>query len=439
MSFHGSPFTSSDGSLSLSAYSVRVYLQQRYLQALVFHHLASGLTVPLHLLAPIWNGVLSSSASANAEIHNRLHRVIRSSSQKFDHRTVMDPEPGRCRRTDGKKWRCKRDVVPSLRYCEQHLHRGTQRSRKYVESSNSIAELDTSTAIKSENTLDGSKSFLLPVSANLQLTTPSSLDSDNDPATITSSADGNSRNYHHVYINNDSCATPTTFYTCNSSKESDDNANGIFTTATATTAATSNRASTKSSFSRNNSNYNRNNGNFVAPGFGFSPRSVLQGGTSSGFEPCIETELRRCSLTDGKNWRCKREVIPEKKYCLLHIQSAGYTGSRSDLGSCIESERQRCGRTDGKRWRCSRDVIPERKYCDQHMHRGAKKPFVASETVTVAAAPPALTIPKNFDTRLNLNTSLSMSIPARPPVINSEEDVSVSSSSSDATTISDET
>ncbi|KAK3036113.1 hypothetical protein RJ639_031694 [Escallonia herrerae] len=49
-------------------------LQQLYLQALVFHHLASGLIVPFHLLAPIWNGVLSSSASANAEIHNRLHR-----------------------------------------------------------------------------------------------------------------------------------------------------------------------------------------------------------------------------------------------------------------------------------------------------------------------------------------------------------------------------
>ncbi|KAK3036111.1 hypothetical protein RJ639_031692 [Escallonia herrerae] len=281
-------------------------------------------------------------------------------------------------------------------------------------------------AIKSENTLDGSKSFLLPVSANFQLTTPLSLGSDNDPATITSFADGNSINYHHVYANNDSCATPTTFYTCNRSKESDGNANGIFTTATATTAATFNHARTKISFSRNNSDYNRNNGNFVAPGFGFFPRSVLEGG--SGFEPCIETEPRRCSLTDGKNWRCKREVIPEKKYCPLHIHRAGYTGSRSDLGSCIESERQRCGRTDGI-------VIPERKYCDQHMHKGAKKPFVASETVTVAAAPPALTKPKNFDTRLNLNTGLSMSIPARPPVISSEEHVSVSSSSSDDTTI----
>jgi hypothetical protein len=41
-----------------------------------------------------------------------------------------DPEPGRCRRTDGKKWRCSRDVVPDQKYCERHMHRGRHRSRK---------------------------------------------------------------------------------------------------------------------------------------------------------------------------------------------------------------------------------------------------------------------------------------------------------------------
>lgn len=45
----------------------------------------------------------------------------------------MDPEPGRCRRTDGKKWRCSRDVVPGQKYCERHMHRGRNRSRKPVE------------------------------------------------------------------------------------------------------------------------------------------------------------------------------------------------------------------------------------------------------------------------------------------------------------------
>ena len=44
-----------------------------------------------------------------------------------------DPEPGRCKRTDGKKWRCSRDVAPDHKYCERHLHRGRPRSRKPVE------------------------------------------------------------------------------------------------------------------------------------------------------------------------------------------------------------------------------------------------------------------------------------------------------------------
>lgn len=44
-----------------------------------------------------------------------------------------DPEPGRCRRTDGKKWRCSRDAVADQKYCERHLNRGRHRSRKPVE------------------------------------------------------------------------------------------------------------------------------------------------------------------------------------------------------------------------------------------------------------------------------------------------------------------
>lgn len=48
----------------------------------------------------------------------------------------MDPEPGRCRRTDGKKWRCSRDAVPDQKYCERHINRGRHRSRKPVEGQN---------------------------------------------------------------------------------------------------------------------------------------------------------------------------------------------------------------------------------------------------------------------------------------------------------------
>lgn len=44
-----------------------------------------------------------------------------------------DLEPGRCKRTDGKKWRCAKEVAPNQKYCERHLHRGRPRSRKPVE------------------------------------------------------------------------------------------------------------------------------------------------------------------------------------------------------------------------------------------------------------------------------------------------------------------
>ncbi|KAL0322976.1 UNVERIFIED_CONTAM: Growth-regulating factor 6 [Sesamum angustifolium] len=40
---------------------------------------------------------------------------------------------GRCRRTDGKKWRCSRDAVADQKYCERHMNRGRHRSRKPVE------------------------------------------------------------------------------------------------------------------------------------------------------------------------------------------------------------------------------------------------------------------------------------------------------------------
>ncbi|KAH9619144.1 hypothetical protein KSS87_000937 [Heliosperma pusillum] len=45
----------------------------------------------------------------------------------------MEAEPGRCRRTDGKKWRCYQAVVPNEKYCIKHMHRGRKRSRKLVE------------------------------------------------------------------------------------------------------------------------------------------------------------------------------------------------------------------------------------------------------------------------------------------------------------------
>lgn len=50
---------------------------------------------------------------------------------------AADMEPWRCKRTDGKKWRCSRNVIPDQKYCERHTHKSRPRSRKHVESSHS--------------------------------------------------------------------------------------------------------------------------------------------------------------------------------------------------------------------------------------------------------------------------------------------------------------
>jgi hypothetical protein len=54
-------------------------------------------------------------------------------------KAAEDTEPGRCRRTDGKKWRCSREAHGDSKYCEKHIHRGKSRSRKPVEVTSSPA------------------------------------------------------------------------------------------------------------------------------------------------------------------------------------------------------------------------------------------------------------------------------------------------------------
>ncbi|GKD79057.1 growth-regulating factor 1 [Tanacetum coccineum] len=56
----------------------------------------------------------------------------------------IDSEPGRCRRTDGKKWRCSKPVHPEGKYCERHMHRGRNRSRKPVELANTNSSSSSS-------------------------------------------------------------------------------------------------------------------------------------------------------------------------------------------------------------------------------------------------------------------------------------------------------
>ncbi|KAJ0970905.1 hypothetical protein J5N97_018864 [Dioscorea zingiberensis] len=92
-------------------------------QALIFKYMMAGVPVPPELLIPI-------------------RRSFEAMSSRYYHHPALgycyygkklDPEPGRCRRTDGKKWRCSKDAYPDSKYCERHMHRGRNRSRKPVE------------------------------------------------------------------------------------------------------------------------------------------------------------------------------------------------------------------------------------------------------------------------------------------------------------------
>ncbi|KAF7090532.1 hypothetical protein CFC21_093267 [Triticum aestivum] len=94
-------------------------------QALIYKYLVAGVPVPPDLVLPIRRGIESLAARF---YHNPLAIGYGSYLGK-----KVDPEPGRCRRTDGKKWRCAKEAASDSKYCERHMHRGRNRSRKPVE------------------------------------------------------------------------------------------------------------------------------------------------------------------------------------------------------------------------------------------------------------------------------------------------------------------
>ncbi|OIW10715.1 hypothetical protein TanjilG_16087 [Lupinus angustifolius] len=68
-------------------------------QALIFKYFKAGLTVPPDLLVPIQKSLQLIMSQQN-------HPSLGYYGKK------IDPEPGRCKRTDGKKWRCSKDAHP---------------------------------------------------------------------------------------------------------------------------------------------------------------------------------------------------------------------------------------------------------------------------------------------------------------------------------------
>ncbi|KAL8534657.1 hypothetical protein ACS0TY_010620 [Phlomoides rotata] len=126
-------------------------------QALIYKYMISSVPVPLHLLPQ-----LSRNFPAAASLSS-----IYSSGRYSKN---GDPEPGRCKRTDGKKWRCSKEVAPQQKYCERHLHRGRPRSRKPVEAAAAAKENHKKKSLQS--TSANEPLSLLNAKTDLTISTP---------------------------------------------------------------------------------------------------------------------------------------------------------------------------------------------------------------------------------------------------------------------------
>ncbi|MED6163128.1 hypothetical protein PIB30_076854 [Stylosanthes scabra] len=136
-------------------------------QALIYKYITANVPVPSHLLIPIRKALDSTSAFCN--FPNALLRpnALGWGGFHLGFSGSTDPEPGRCRRTDGKKWRCSRDAVVDQKYCERHMNRGRHRSRKPVEGqSGHAAALTTTTTATATATTTCNSKLLLPNSNN---------------------------------------------------------------------------------------------------------------------------------------------------------------------------------------------------------------------------------------------------------------------------------
>ncbi|KAI3500290.1 hypothetical protein L1887_36109 [Cichorium endivia] len=108
-------------------------------QALIYKHFVANVPVPSHLLNPLRKSLNSFLFPATSSSTSYAPSSYGWGTFHLGFSGNTDPEPGRCRRTDGKKWRCSRDAVPDQKYCERHINRGRHRSRKPVEGQNGHA------------------------------------------------------------------------------------------------------------------------------------------------------------------------------------------------------------------------------------------------------------------------------------------------------------
>ncbi|GAA0171045.1 hypothetical protein LIER_25174 [Lithospermum erythrorhizon] len=338
---------------------------------------------------------------------------------------MMDSEPGRCRRTDGKKWRCYKSVVKDQKYCERHMHRGRQRSRKLVEGLEDVPKSDLLIAntntllLASANTCSTAKSYD-SVKASIPTNSQHAPLASGTGKTTSSMVNVSSISRKKVTVNSHhSSAFPESFsshyyqFKGNSDcKVEVYNPSSCYSTS----------ASIKAAIACRHLHVEEN-------GLGSSPPTSKVSVISSN-NHFKEGYFCPATPANGFSQKSFQQYSPD-----------GNHGNQThDPNNGTETEHIRCKRTDGKQWRCSHDVVHGQKYCEKHMHRGAKKGTQISNPPIVAAASPSegsdnpFFIAKRPNSHINLNMDPSHSIVACAMTVNG---VTQSTSSSDATTISD--
>ncbi|XP_010518167.1 PREDICTED: growth-regulating factor 9-like isoform X4 [Camelina sativa] len=377
------------------------------MQTLVYRYIEAGLRVPHHLVVSIWNSLALSSSSNYNSPSSSL--AVLSSDKGLNHIHTVEPEPTRCRRTDGKKWRCSNRVLLYEKYCERHMHRGRKRSRKLVESSYKVASSSASLT-KHDNTYgldinNDSESVLLHEtmsgSSNAQVVTIASLPSaracDNviRPSLVISESTKESVSHGDRSRRNMEMSYDDLISKKESSDESLPSVQKFF-------PEVSDSSLQGAQFSGNRKN------EIIARSREWKNMNVVNGGLFHSIHFSQDTVLQ-----DRGGFRLQR----------------------------VETDKEpgRCRRTDGKRWRCSKDVLSGQKYCDKHMHRGIKKKHPVDTTIahenagysplTVKTAARSVTCKDGDDQKLSL---LVMGIPL--PRVSDEK---TTSSCSTDTTITD--
>ncbi|TYH27789.1 hypothetical protein ES288_A02G096600v1 [Gossypium darwinii] len=129
---NGGPFTSSQ------------WMELEH-QALIYKYMTANVPIPSTLLIPIRKALDSAGFSSFSGGLLRPNTSVGWGAFHLGFSNNTDPEPGWCRRTDGKKWRCSRDAVADQKYCERHMNRGRHRSRKPVEGQSGRSTASTTT------------------------------------------------------------------------------------------------------------------------------------------------------------------------------------------------------------------------------------------------------------------------------------------------------